>query len=110
MKKDDPLKRSLLTPAVAKLDSSRVRIRGYMLPPPQQTGLMRFVLVRDNMACCFGPGALLFDSMIVDMQPGLTTDYTVTPIVVEGTFKVREVTGPGGRTVSIYHLAADKVE
>jgi hypothetical protein len=110
MKKGDPFRRSLITPAVEKLDGARIRIRGYILPPFQQTGLTRFVLVRDNMACCFGPGAMIYDSMIVELKPGLTVDYVVSPVTVEGTFNLREVEGPGGKPISIYHVLGEKVE
>jgi hypothetical protein len=110
MKKEDPFTRSLITPAIEKLDGVRVRIRGYILPPFQQTGLTRFVLVRDNMACCFGPGAAIYDSMVVDLKPGMTIDYTVAPVAVVGTFNIREVEGVAGRPISIYHLTAEKVE
>ncbi len=110
MKKEDPFTRSLITPAVAKLDGNRVRIRGFILPPFQQTGLTRFVLVRDNMACCFGPGAAIYDSMVVDLKPGMTIDYQVSPVAVVGTFNIREVEGIAGRPISIYHVTAEKVE
>jgi hypothetical protein len=110
MKKEDPFTRSLITPAIEKLDGAKVRIRGYILPPFQQTGLTRFVLVRDNMACCFGPGAMIYDSMVVDLKPGMTIDYQVSPVAVVGTFNIREVEGVAGRPISIYHLTAEKVE
>ena len=110
MKKEDPFKRSLITPAIERLDGTRIRIRGFILPPFQQTGLTRFVLVRDNMACCFGPGAAIYDSMIVELKPGLSTDYTVAPVAVEGIFNIREVEGPGGRAMSIYRVLGEKVE
>lgn len=110
MKKGDPYAHSLITPEIEKLDGARVRVRGYILPPFQQTGLKRFVLVRDNMSCCFGPGAMIFDSMIVELKPGLTVDYTVAPVAVEGVFNIREVEGLGGKMISIYHVAADKVQ
>ena len=110
MKKEDPFTRSLITPAIAKLDGNRVRIRGFILPPFQQTGLTRFVLVRDNMACCFGPGAAIYDAMVVDLKPGMTIDYQVSPVAVVGTFNIREVEGIAGRPISIYHVTAEKVE
>jgi hypothetical protein len=110
MKKGDPFKRSLITTAIEKLDGTRIRIRGYILPPFQQSGLTRFVLVRDNMACCFGPGAAIYDSMFVELKPGQTTDYTIAPIMIEGTFNIHEVEGIGGKPISIYHVLADKVE
>ena len=46
----------MLTPAVKKLTGKPIRIRGYILPSFQQAGIKQFVLVRDNMQCCFGPG------------------------------------------------------
>ena len=45
----------MITPAIEKLENTKVRIRGYILPSFQQSGLTQFVLVRDNMQCCFGP-------------------------------------------------------
>ncbi|HKD36118.1 MAG TPA: DUF3299 domain-containing protein [Pirellulales bacterium] len=110
LKKGDPFKRSLITPAIEKLDGGRIRVRGYILPPFQQSGLTRFVLVRDNMACCFGPGAMIYDSMIVELKPGLTIDYVISPVAVEGTFNIRVVDGPGGKPISIYHMLGEKVE
>ena len=46
------------------LDGTRIRIRGFMLPTAQSRGLKQFVLVRDNLECCFGPGAALFDWLV----------------------------------------------
>lgn len=110
VEKGAPFHSDLLTPTVKKLDGNRVRIRGFILPPPQQNGLTRFVLVRDNMACCFGPGAAIYDSMTIQMKDGLSMDYTVQPIMVEGTFIVHEVYMPNGRCISIYHVTADKAQ
>ena len=110
LRKGDPFHSSLLTPQIHQLDGRRIRVRGYILPPFQQTGLIHFVLVRDNMSCCFGPGAAIYDAMVVDLQPGLTTDYTISPVTVEGTFHIHEVRGPGGDALSIYHLTAEKVQ
>ena len=56
MKKEEPFLRSMISPAIEKLGSAKIRIRGYILPSFQQSGLTQFVLVRDNMECCFGPG------------------------------------------------------
>ncbi len=110
MKKGDPYDPKFLTPRVKQLDGNRIRVRGYIFPPPRQTGLTRFVLVRDNQQCCFGPGAALYDSMIVDMAPDNSIDYTLTPIVVEGTFTLRPVRFPDGKYIAIYHLAAEKAQ
>ena len=36
------------------LDGKRIRIRGFMYPPFQETEIPFFVLARDNQICCFG--------------------------------------------------------
>lgn len=110
MEKGDPFDRSLLTPEIEALDEQPIRIRGYILPSFQQTGITQFVLVRDNQECCFGPGAALFDCILVEMQPGRSTDYTVRPVAVEGVFSVREVTDGEGTHLAIYHLDGRSVK
>jgi hypothetical protein len=104
LKKGDPYDSSLLTPKVKGLDGKTIRIRGYILPGFQQNGIKQFVLVRDNMQCCFGPGALLHDCILVELIAPATTSFTVRPVSVEGTFSVREVKDPDGKHLAIYHL------
>jgi hypothetical protein len=110
MQKDEPFRRALITPAIEKIDNSKIRIRGYILPSFQQSGLSQFVLVRDNMQCCFGPGAALYDCIVVQMNEGKTTDFTIQPVAVEGVFSIQEIGGPGGKCLAIYHMQADKVQ
>ena len=109
MEKGDPFHRKLLTPQIEALDGQRIRIRGYMLPSVYQRGLTEFVLVRDNMKCCFGPGAALFDCMFVQFEPGKTTDFSLRPVAVEGVFSIRVLPGPDGYPLAIYHLLASDV-
>src|SRR5262249_25085952 len=78
--RDDRFEQSDLTPRVTELNGRRVRIRGFMLPSYQQTGLKQFVLVRDNMECCFGPGAALYDCVVVDMKEGTTAEFKHVPV------------------------------
>ena len=110
MQKGDPFTRDLLPSRVTSLEQSRVRIRGYILPSFQQTGLTQFVLVRDNMECCFGPGALLHDCVVVRMVPGTTANFSIRPVAVTGTFRVQELRGPDGRHLAIYALDGESVE
>ncbi len=104
MKKKAPFKRSLLTKEIVALEDQLIKIRGYILTSFQQKGITRFVLVRDNMECCFGPGAALYDCIVVDMESGKSASFTVRPITVEGVFTVREYKGPDGKHLAIYHL------
>ena len=95
---------------VTALEQERIRIRGYILPSFQQTGLTQFVLVRDNMECCFGPGAALYDCVVVRMQPGKTANFSIRPVAVSGIFRLQELKGPDGEHLAIYALDGDAVE
>lgn len=110
LEKGDPFTPEILPAAVKALERERVRIRGYILPSFQQRGIENFVLVRDNMECCFGPGALLHDCVVVRMQPGKTTDFSIRPVAVTGTFRLEELKGPDGRHLAIYAIDGERVE
>ncbi|MFM7206079.1 MAG: DUF3299 domain-containing protein [Planctomycetaceae bacterium] len=110
MQKGEPFSLDRLTPRVRELERHRVRIRGYILPSFQQSGLTQFVLVRDNQECCFGPGAALHDCVVVRMQTGMTAEFSIRPVAVEGTFRVAELRGPDGRHLAIYALDGERVE
>jgi hypothetical protein len=110
MEKSEPFVESMLTDGVRELFDQRIRIRGYMYPTPRKRGLKQFVLVRDNMECCFGPGAALFDCILVTMTGGATAEYSIRPIAVEGTFRFEPVAGPDGRPLAIYQMAGEAVE
>ncbi|MCA9246158.1 MAG: DUF3299 domain-containing protein [Planctomycetales bacterium] len=108
MDKEEPFERSMLTEQIEDLVGETIRIRGYILPTAKAKGLRQFVLVRDNMECCFGPGAALYDCILVEMDPGETTEFSIRPIAVEGVFDIRELVGPDGKHLAIYHLQASK--
>jgi hypothetical protein len=104
-----PFQRAMLPPEIASLAGQRIRIRGYILPTAQQRGIKQFVLVRDNQECCFGPGAALYDCILVEMQGGTTAEYSIRPVAVEGIFEINEVMGLDGKHLAIYYLAAESV-
>jgi len=114
MTKEEPFERKMITDDIEKLAGKRVRIHGYILPSFQQEGLTQFVLVRDNMECCFGPGAALFDCIIVNMAEGTSASFTTRPVAVEGTFKIEILEDPidseAVRPLAIYQLDGEAVE
>jgi hypothetical protein len=111
MTKTELFDRKMLTPKVNALMGKRIRIRGYIFPTLRKTGLDRIVLVRDNMECCFGPGAALFDCVLVTMAPGKTAEYTIRPVAVEGEIRLEELAGgPDGRPLAIYQMVGHEVE
>lgn len=109
MKKGEKFDKEMITDDIKKFVGKKIKIRGYIRPSFKQKGLKQFILVRDNMECCFGPGAMLYDCMIVRLQNGQTTDFTVRPVTVEGEFRIREFKGPDGKPWAIYELRGYKV-
>jgi len=115
IEKDAKFKPGLLTDEIKKLDGVKVKLRGYILPSTlfKEKNIDQFVLVRDNQECCFGPGAALFDCVIVEMVPGKTTDFVTRPVTVEGKFKIdtekyKYPNGIGPRGAS--HFAIFKID
>lgn len=100
IEKDAPFDDEMITKDIKELNNKVVKLRGYILPSTlfKETDISQFVLVRDNQECCFGPGAALFDCVIVEMVPGKTTDYETFPVTVHGKLKIdtKKYKYPGG--------------
>ena len=90
---------------LTQLEGKRVRVRGFMFPPYQVTGLKGFLLGRDNEACCFGPGlAQPYDLVEVEMRNGKTTHYIdKRPFDVVGIFHIDPVE-LDDRVYSLYRI------
>ena len=88
--KDAPFDSGLISDDLKQLDGRDVTLRGYILPSTlfSETNISQFVLVRDNQECCFGPGAALYDCVIVEMVEGNTTDFVTRPVTVAGKFVI----------------------
>ncbi len=112
IEKDGAFERKMLTQEIEALDKKTLQIRGYILPASvfKQSGIEEFVLVRDNMECCFGPGAALFDCIIVRMEKGKTADFTTRPVAVKGKFEIKEFKYPDSEEhYAIYSMIANEV-
>jgi hypothetical protein len=73
-----------------KLDGKRIRIRGFMSPTFEQTGLRAFLMGRDNQACCFPGRAKIYDLFLVRMREGVTTDFIDNrPFDIVGVFSIK---------------------
>jgi hypothetical protein len=72
------------------LEGQRIRIRGFMYPTFQQTGVHAFGLARDNQICCFGRNPKIYDVFDVLLRDGVTTNYIPNrPFDVVGVFHIR---------------------
>lgn len=113
MEKGGAFKRSMLPKDVEGLNKKTIRIRGYILPTSvyQSSGIKEFVLVRDNQECCFGPGAALYDCIIVQMEKGKAADFTTRPVAVRGKFEIKEFKYPDSdEHYAIYQMTATEVK
>jgi hypothetical protein len=86
------------------LDGRRIRIRGFMYPTFQQTGVHAFGLARDNQICCFGRNPKIYDVFDVVLHEGATTDYIPNrPFDVVGVFHIRPE-AEGGKLFRLYEM------
>lgn len=72
------------------LDGKRIRVRGFMYPPFQDTDIRGFVLARDNQICCFGRTPKEYDLVDIFLRKGVTTHYIQNrPFDVVGVFRIK---------------------
>lgn len=91
------------------LDGKSIRIRGFMYPTFESSGIEQFVLARDNQICCFGRDPKVYDLIAVTMAPGVQTDYIPNrPFDVVGTFRI-ELLAEGGKPMGLYWLEGARI-
>lgn len=114
IEKGGEFKKEMITKEIEELNSKTVKLRGFILPTSvfQQSGIKQFVLVRDNQECCFGPGAALYDCVIVEMQPGKTATFSTRVVAVKGKLEVdsQSFQYPDGGHYAIYKMTAEEVK
>ncbi len=110
MEKGGDFDRSMLTERINSFDGAEVRLRGFIRPSFRQSNIEKFVFVRDNQECCFGPGAAIYDNALVTLAKGTDTQYTTRPIVVAGKLALKEYKTPDGMVLSIYRIRKARVE
>ncbi len=104
MEEDEEFERNMLTDEICAMEGKRISIRGFILPNgTRASGNTKFILVRDNLECCFGPGAALYDCVLVKLRKDHEVDFTVRPVTVEGTLQLKEL-AIGGRTMAIFRM------
>ncbi|GIX03678.1 MAG: hypothetical protein KatS3mg113_0684 [Planctomycetaceae bacterium] len=87
-----------------ELHGKRIRIRGFMYPQFESTGIERFVLARDNQICCFGRDPKVYDLIEVEMARGKTTDYILgRPFDVVGIFHIQLIV-EDGKPLGLYRV------
>ena len=114
IEKDGEFKAEMITPNLKEMDKKVFTLRGFMLPASvfQQSGIKKFVLVRDDRECCFGPGAALYDCVMVEMAAGKTANYSIRIVAVKGKFEIdtESYQDPDRGHEAVYKITADEVK
>ena len=114
IEKGAEFKPEMITKELKELDKKIFKLRGFILPTSvfQQTGIKQFVLVRDNQVCCFGPGAAIYDCVIIEMNPGKTTNFATRVVTVKGKLEIdtESYQDPNGVYYAIYRMTAEEVK
>ncbi len=114
MEKDAQFEEKMITKEIRSLDKKVVKLRGYILPNSvfQQSGIKQFVLVRDNQECCFGPGAAIYDCVMIEMALGKTTNFATRVVTVKGKLEIdtKSFKDPDDGYYAIYKMTAEEVK
>lgn len=106
--------KTMITDSLKELDKKTVKLRGFILPTSvfQQTGIKQFVLVRDNQECCFGPGAMLYDCVIVEMAAGQSATFSTRVVTVKGKFEIdtESFRYPDSGHYAVFKMTAEEVK
>ncbi|MDH5682163.1 MAG: hypothetical protein OEZ36_11285 [Spirochaetota bacterium] len=99
-------KRPVIPQKVRALHSRHVLIEGFMLPVAVKGGKVKgFMLMRDQMMCCFGVAPKMNEWLIVQMKTPMPF-YPDVPVRVFGKLTVGEKR-EGGMVVNLYRLEGD---
>ncbi len=92
-----------------ELNGKTVRIRGFMYPAFESSGLKEFTLARDNGLCTFVRDPKIYEVIGVTLDEGVTTDYIASrPFDVEGMFHIEPKTDEGTLT-HLYRISGARI-
>jgi hypothetical protein len=105
----------MLTDDNKDLHKKTWKIRGFILPTTlfSKSNIREFVLVRDNQECCFGPGAALYDCIMVTMAPGKSINFSTRIVTVQGVLEIDTESflyPDSGEHYAIYKMVAEEVK
>lgn len=109
----DPKDRTCEIPEKVKaLDKSKIAIQGFMIPleGDDQGRIKTFVLVKDQMSCCFGGNPRLNAWIFVKMKDKKYADYIdFLPVTVSGQLEVG-MSQLKGQVSCLYRMEGDVVK
>jgi hypothetical protein len=94
---------------VKKLNGTKIRVRGFMIPLDQADNISHFSLVPSLFACCFGQPPQIQHQIVVHTPKGKAVGYFPDEIVCEGTLRVEEKKDDG-YIVSVFEMDVSSVK
>ncbi len=113
MLKPDKRKQEKFAAVAEELDGKKVFIKGFVRPSDRKTGLEKFLLVGDFGDCCFGGNPKITDVVAIDLENGLTADYSFRVRRIAGTFRLnrdRRPVNEDGVPQVVYSIEADYIK
>lgn len=106
-----PANANVIPEKIRALDGQRVAVTGFMVPIEIRNGkIYSFMLVRNQMACCFGMPVSPNEWVDVEMAEKRPTKYLPdVPLTARGVISVGEKKTEDGMVISIYRMVADEV-
>jgi hypothetical protein len=97
---------------IKSLDGKNVKIRGYFYPTDLTNGgtIKDFLLLRNQIYCCFGDAVNMNEWISVTMSDGkpFKADFTSRPVTLYGKIEVGEKYD-NGSLLNLYRMKADKL-
>jgi hypothetical protein len=94
---------------VRKLDGCRIKIPGVMLPLDQAGRVTRFMLVNDQMSCCYGTAPKIQNVAYVELPKDKWLAATTDRLDLEGTLHVK-VRKDDGFVLSIFEIVPTSIK
>ena len=103
--RNEPFSSDKIPRLVQQLDSKRIRIRGYMIPGFEETGITEFMLSGETGLKGYSWGAEPPIHYIIDvfLRDGLKVEYDQKPFIVEGTLRLKPELA-GGKLMTLFRL------
>ncbi len=97
---------------VRSIHGKRVAVTGFMMPVAVRNGRVdAFLLVRNQLMCCFGMPVGPNEWIDVKMKSGTLARYVPdVPVTVLGTLDIGENATKDGLVLSLYRMVADEVK
>ncbi len=105
------IEKDIIPAEVLALKGKPVAVKGFMVPIKVEDGVVKtFLLVKNQMLCCYGQMPRLNDWVYIKMKEGATADFFKDiEVTVYGTLDVGEEKEKG-IVLSIYRMEADRME